>query len=210
VLSLRRFLDDDVLTLPTRGVGSLTMSVRFAFLAASLLIAGPAFAQSSDSRADLNVANWNIFLKLYPPRALAAREEGTVGFTVTLDSKGDVTGCEVTRSSGHPLLDQETCKLITLNAQFKPDTGLSPSQVRKSDGVITWKLPASTTVLPSPAPIKAAEAPEKVVCKKTVRTGTLAGFERTCMTEREWARQSDAERDTWDELQGRKGSTKGN
>jgi hypothetical protein len=38
----------------------------------------------------------------------------------------------------------------------------------------------------------------------------LAGFERTCMTTREWARQSDDTKETWDELQGRKGSTKGN
>ena len=55
-----------------------------------------------------------------------------------------------------------------------------------------------------------ANAPEKVVCKKTVRTGTLAGFERTCMTQREWARQSDDEREMWQEVQGKKGSTSGN
>src|SRR6478672_10446116 len=99
-------------------------------LIAALLAAAPAFAQPSDQRAAQNASNWDIFLKLYPKRALEAREEGAVGFTVTLDSQGQVAGCQVTHSSGHPLLDQETCKLITLNAQFKPDSSIGPSQTR--------------------------------------------------------------------------------
>jgi hypothetical protein len=49
-----------------------------------------------------------------------------------------------------------------------------------------------------------------VICKKTVRTGTLASFERTCMSQSEWAKQRDASVQPWDELQGRKGSTSGN
>ena len=177
---------------------------------AALLLFVPALAQASEPKTNLNVSNWDVFQKLYPARAIAAHEEGTVGFLVTLDSQGTVTGCQVTHSSGHPLLDEETCRIITLNAQFKPDPGLSPSQVRTSEGVITWKLPASTTVLAPPTPVKAADAPEKIICKKSVRTGTLAGFERTCMTQREWNRQSDETKQVWDEVQGRKGSTKGN
>ena len=183
----------------------------FRFLsAAALLLSGPLFAQGADSKGKLNVSNWDVFLKLYPQRALAAHEEGAVGFLVTLDSQGMVTGCQVTHSSGHPLLDEETCKLITLNAVFKPDPGSSPSQTRTSEGVINWRLPASMTVVAPPTPVTAANAPEKVICKKSVRTGTLAGFERTCMTQREWNRQSDETKQTWDEIQGRKGSTKGN
>ena len=177
--------------------------------AAALLLSISALAQASDPKA-VNVSNWDVFQKLYPARAIAAHEEGTVGFLVTLDSQGMVTGCQVTHSSGHPLLDEETCKIITLNAQFKADPGLSPSQVRTSEGVITWKLPASTTVLTPPTPVTAAAAPEKIICKKNVRTGSLAGIERTCMTQREWDKQSEETKQVWDELQGRKGSTKGN
>lgn len=177
---------------------------------AALLLVAPSLAHASDPKTSLNVTNWDVFQKLYPRRAIAAHEEGTVGFLVTLDSQGAVTACQVTHSSGHPLLDEETCRIITLNAQFKPDPGLSPSQVRTSEGVITWKLPASTTVLPPPTPVTAADAPEKIICKKTVRTGTLAGFERTCMTQRDWNRQTDETKQVWDEMQGRKGSTKGN
>jgi TonB family protein len=186
------------------------MRVSFVILAAGLLAAAPAFAQAPDSKAAQNAANWDVFQKLYPPRALAAREEGAVGFTVTLDSKGEVVGCQVTRSSGHPLLDAETCKIITLNAQFKPDPSMGVSQTKTSQGLIVWKLPNSTTVFSAPTVMAANSDSEKVVCKKTVRTGTLAGFERTCMTPREWARQSEEAKAEWEDVMGKKGSTHGN
>jgi hypothetical protein len=76
--------------------------------------------------------------------------------------------------------------------------------------MITWKLP-SGTAQPGPSQVLAsADAPEKVICKKSVRTGTLAGFERTCMTQREWTRQSDDAKEQWGEVQGKKGATHGN
>jgi TonB family protein len=183
------------------------MSVRLWLIVASL-ISGPAFAQAANPTAAQS--NWDVFMKLYPRRALAAHEEGSVGFRVTIDKQGTVTGCQVTRTSGHPLLDQETCTLITLNAEFQPEEGLSGSQVRTRDGVINWKLPSGTAQLAAPQAIASADAPEKVICKKTVRTGTLAGFERTCMTQREWTRQSDEAKEMWGEAQGKKGATNGN
>lgn len=182
---------------------------RFVF-AAGLLVAVPAFAQAPAPNAAQNAANWNIFQKLYPPRAIAAREEGAVGFRVTIDAKGLVTGCEVTHSSGHPLLDQETCKIITMNAEFKPEPGLSGSQVRTRDGMIAWKLPDSKTALNAPKALADPSDFDKVVCKKSVRTGTVAAVERTCMTKRQWARQTDEEREMWEEIQGKKGHTSGN
>jgi TonB family protein len=173
--------------------------------AAGLMLTGSVSAAGQTPTQ--NAINWDIFQKLYPKRAIAAREEGAVGFIVTLDKKGDVTRCQVTHSSGHPLLDEETCQIITMHAQFDAVPSLSPSQTRTHEGLIAWKLPASTTVLEPPKPVVIAAAPEKVVCKRTTRVGTLAGFERTCMTPTEWAKQSDYERQMWDEVQGRKGST---
>ena len=59
--------------------------------------------------------------------------------------------------------------------------------------------------------VAAAKAgPEKVVCKKTQKTGSNASFERTCMTPTEWAKQSDEAKDMWGDIQGKKGSTHGN
>jgi protein TonB len=185
------------------------MIVRTLVLATCFAAAIPAFAQTPGQTAAQNASNWDVFLKLYPPRALAAREEGAVGFKVAIDTKGAVTQCEVTHSSGHPLLDQETCNLITLHADFGPEQGLSGSQVRTREGMIAWKLPDSKAALTSPTAV-ASNALDKVVCKKTVRTGTVAGVERTCMTLREWNTQSDQEREMWADVQGKKGSSHGN
>jgi len=182
---------------------------RYLIAVLAVCCAPSALAQAPDAKAAQNAENWKVFEQFYPKRAIAAKEEGAVGFKVTLDSKGLVTDCQITHSSGHPLLDQETCNIITLHAQFKPDPGLSPSQVHTSEGMIAWKLPASAASLPAPKPVQSAEL-DKVVCKKSVRTGTLADVERTCMTVSEWGRQRDESRDWWEELQGKKGSTKGN
>src|SRR5438477_5498244 len=127
-----------------------SMRIAKFFVVGSLVAAVPALVQASDPKAAQNTANWEVFQKLYPPRALAAREEGAVGFRVTLDSKGSVTQCEITHSSGHPLLDQETCNLITLHAEFKPEQGAGVSQTTSHEGMIAWKLPASTASLSVP------------------------------------------------------------
>ena len=182
------------------------------FLASACLLLGqPIFAAepTPDQKAAQNALNWDIFQKLYPKRALEAREEGAVGFVVSLDNKGEVTRCQVTHTSGHPLLDEETCQLVTLHAQFKADPAISGSQTRSHQGLIAWKLPESLKMLEPPKPVAAAQAPEQVVCKKTVRAGTLAGFERTCMTPTQWARQTDDMKQPYEEMQGRKGSSSG-
>ena len=111
------------------------MRLRHLVVVAGLLTASPALAQTTEQQVK-KAANWDVFQKLYPRRAIAAREEGAVGFLVTLNNKGDVTGCQVTHSSGHPLLDAETCRIITLNAVFKPDPTLGSSQTKTSEGVI--------------------------------------------------------------------------
>src|SRR3954452_6199236 len=183
----------------------MTMLRRSLLVVASMLAPLVAQAHAADSTQD--ALNWEIFQKLYPPRALAAHEEGAVGFTVTLDSKGAVTGCHVTHSSGHPLLDEETCKLITMNAQFNPDPNVSASQTRTHEGLIAWKLPAWATALQPPKPVVAAAAPEPLVCKKALRAGSLASFERTCLTPRQWATQSDDMKQPYADMQGTKGSS---
>ncbi len=186
------------------------MSGRKYIVAATVIVALlPSDALSQDTKAARDSLNWSIFQKLYPARAIAAREEGAVGFTVTLDAKGEVTGCQVTHSSGHPLLDEETCKIVTMHAQFTPDPNLGLSQTKTHEGVIAWKLPESSPVLAAPKPIVASAAPEKIVCKKTLRAGTLAGFDRTCMTPTEWAKQSDQQKEPFTEAQKGKGSTSG-
>jgi len=55
------------------------MSINSLILISALLAASPLPAQSTAQ----NALNWDIFQKLYPRRAIEAREEGAVGFTVT-------------------------------------------------------------------------------------------------------------------------------
>jgi protein TonB len=180
-------------------------------LAAGLMAAVPSFAQVASSGGVANATQWNTMFKLYPPRALAAREQGRVGFVVKLDSKGHPTECRVTQSSGFPLLDQETCQLITLHAVFKPAAGVSGSQVSTHEGAVNWQLPrvAASPAAVAAKPVKAAEAPRKTICRRVAATGSHVRSERVCMSARDWDRASEEVRKEWDELQGRKGSTNG-
>ena len=161
-------------------------------------------AMLPDKKAVRDANNWDVIHKLYPPRALAAREEGLVGFMVEIDSSGSPTRCKITHSSGHPLLDLETCQLIMMHATFNRPTGASPSQRRSYEGVVNWRLPTTASTV-APAPPKAiaeAAAPEQLICKRIPRTGSLAGFERKCMSKSDWQRASTESRTVWDQLQG--------
>lgn len=186
---------------------------RLVFLSALLIgAAAPALAGTSDKAARDSV-NSDVLLSEYPARALAAGEQGSVGFKVTLDRDGYASACEVTHSSGHKRLDQETCDLILSRATFK---GIKDGNGRKvssvHEGVINWRLPGS-----SAAPSKnwaAAGAgvakPEKKVCRRRVKTGSLADYERLCATQADWDRMSQRTKEEWGAIQGTFGSTRGN
>ena len=178
--------------------------------AAALLVAQPAMAADKTTNAERDRQISEIVFQNYPPRALAAGEEGPVFFTVTLDKDAHPTTCQVTHGSGHPLLDAETCELIVLHAVFnsaRDANGHLTSQT--TEGVVNWTIPGHTPAPISftPAATTAPKATEAQVCKKNVRIGTLSSVERTCMTPLEWAKQSDEQKQTYDELQGRKGSS---
>jgi len=171
-------------------------------LAGSLLVSGAPAGAAGDRQVS------EIVFQNYPPRALAAGEEGPVFFVVRLDKDANATSCEVTHGSGHPLLDEETCQLIVLHAAFKSARDADGHLTKQTlEGVVNWTLPGH-----SPAPINyagtpAKDRPEKQICKRTLRIGTLADFERTCMTPTDWARQSDAMKQPWEDVQGKKGSS---
>lgn len=176
----------------------------------AVLIAQPAFAADPPSKGERDRQISEIVFQNYPPRALAAGEEGPVFFTVTLDKHAHPTSCQVMHGSGYPLLDAETCDLIVQHAVFNSARDADGRLVRQTtEGVVNWTIPGH-----APKPINfssaAAAAPkttEPQVCKETLRMGTLSSYERTCMTPREWATQSDEQKQPYDEMQGRKGST---
>ncbi len=156
-------------------------------------------------------ANTETLLKYYPRRALAAREQGLVGFTIRLDKAGHPTNCEVTHSSGHRLLDEETCALMLIHGVFKPVTDASGNRVSEvTEGVVNWKIPGvDGGPVVAPTKVAAANAPDKMICKRELKTGSLADYERTCMTRSEWKRMSDQMKEPWEEIK-RNAVTNGN
>jgi periplasmic protein TonB len=190
-------------------------------LFAALLISAtaPALAGPPSGEKARNAQSWDVLFSEYPPKAIAAGEQGVVGYKVKLDREGYATECEVTRPSGHSLLDQETCRLILNRATFK---GMRDSSGRRTatvaEGSVNWVLPSRATTYsgtPAAAPtgLRIVDAPapasEKRICKRSLKTGTLATYERICLTQAEWTRNRNRNRDEWGELQGAKGSTSG-
>ncbi len=183
----------------------------------SALLAGaatPATAAPSPEAAARNAANNEVILSEYPPRARAAGEQGSVGFKVALDREGYATSCEVVESSGYKRLDEETCGLILDRAMFKGVRGPDGRRTNVvTTGVVHWRLPKGEATAAAPAPaIRIAAAPkaEKKICRRRVRTGSLADYERLCATAAEWSRMSQRTQQEWGALQGTHGSTNSN
>ena len=67
---------------------------------------------------------------------------GFAGFAVTIDAKGRVSDCTITRSTGHAALDNATCSLVQKRARFnaaKDSYGNPiPGTFRSS---VNWKIP---------------------------------------------------------------------
>ncbi len=179
-------------------------------LSPQLAVAQGAASAPDRAKMERDAKNWETLHSMYPKSSLAAREQGLVGFKIGIDAAGSPTRCEVTHTSGFKTLDEETCKLIMVHATFKRPEGISLSQTRTYEGVVNWKLPDTplAAVPEVPRAVVASAAPEPQICKRTPRIGTLAAFERTCMTQREWDKQTSETREYWDELQGRKGATR--
>lgn len=77
----------------------------------------------------------------YPPRAAREELEGTVSVRVTVTIDGRATGCSVTASSGHNILDDAACKDVERYARFDPalDDAGNPVAANWSTK-ITYKL----------------------------------------------------------------------
>ncbi len=87
----------------------------------------------------------------YPPSALRAREQGTVGFRVDVGEDGRIAACTVTASSGSAALDSTTCRLIIMRARFRPARDNRGRPTTDSyNGRITWRLPEPEPPLSSP------------------------------------------------------------
>lgn len=173
------------------------------FVAGAAVIGTAALADRKPSKEERNRQISEVVFKNYPPRALANGEQGSVYFVVSLDKDAHATSCQVTHTSGHPLLDEETCDLIVQNAVFQSAKDADGHVTKASvEGVVNWHIPGAAPLpVAPPVAVVASNAPEKRICKRTLRTGTLAGYERTCMTASEWDRATAASKQPWEEFQ---------
>ena len=165
-------------------------------------IASPDPGQSVQSKND------EFIFSQYPPRALAAGEQGTVRFRAEVDDKGNVLACKVTEGSGHKRLDRETCDLIVDHATFKPTLDTN-GKAREAihDGVVNWRIPGLGAA-DATGPQTASARLDQVVCKRITKSGSLVSHSRLCMTRREWIAYADRNQTEWGDLQGRYGNTR--
>ena len=173
------------------------------FLGLALLASVAAQAETPAEKALREAKNYDTLLQYYPKRALAAGEQGLVVFKIRLDKAGHPTNCEVTHSSGFRQLDDETCQLMLIHGVFKPVKDAEGNKVNQvTERVVNWKIPGASQPgqLASPKKVTSANAPEKMICKRELRQGTLADYERTCMTKRDWQRLSDQMKEPWEEI----------
>jgi protein TonB len=78
----------------------------------------------------------------YRPRWIMEEMSGRAAFTLAIDASGKVTGCTITRSTGHAPLDAATCNLVTKRARFDAARDGNGKAVAGSySGTITWKIP---------------------------------------------------------------------
>lgn len=143
--------------------------------------------ETPDEAAARDAKNRAFVLDNYPPRARAAGEQGVVHFTISLDRDGRLRSCEVTKSSGYPLLDDETCELMVAHGVFKPIRNASGRLINPTHaGSINWALPEGAATAPAPPILASAAMPEKLICRRITKTGSMAMTERRCLTSREW------------------------
>lgn len=68
--------------------------------------------------------------------------EGTARFTLDVLPNGRVGACRITRSSGHNVLDEATCRLISRRARFEPARDPAGNATHGSySSSIRWVLP---------------------------------------------------------------------
>ena len=78
----------------------------------------------------------------YPPAARRASIEGSVAVRFVVGTDGRVSGCRVTRSSGHAELDATTCRLIEQRFLYRPARDAAGRPVEETvSRTFDWLLP---------------------------------------------------------------------
>ena len=190
---------------------SIAVAVAVGLAASPLLANTPAGDARGQANEVREKANGEFILKHYPRGALDAGEHGLVRFRITLDQKGEMTGCEVTKSSGYSRLDMETCELIRRYARFTPVVNSEGrTVVATRNGYVNWQLPAGSLPMAKPRSDGLAGAGTgKMTCRRGLRTGSLVATNRRCMSDSDWARMTGEAKSRLRDVQGTTGAAWG-
>lgn len=78
----------------------------------------------------------------YRTRWIMEEMEGTARFALSIDANGKVSGCTITRSTGHAPLDTATCDLLSKRARFDAARDSTGKAVPGNySGSVTWRIP---------------------------------------------------------------------
>lgn len=78
----------------------------------------------------------------YPAAARQGGQEGRVEFELSIAATGRVVGCAVPESSGSPLLDAATCRILRARARYEPARGpAGQPRPDTEEGFFVWRLP---------------------------------------------------------------------
>ena len=94
----------------------------------------------------------------YPASAIRAEQSGTVTAEWDVAEDGVPEGCRIASSSGSPVLDAATCRLITRRMTYDPARDAAGNPVRAADRMtVRWTLPEDP---PPPPPPPAPPPPQ--------------------------------------------------
>lgn len=78
----------------------------------------------------------------YRPRWIREDLTGSASFRLSIDAAGKVTGCTISRSTGHAALDTATCELVTKRARFDAARDGNGKPVAGTyANTVTWAIP---------------------------------------------------------------------
>jgi len=105
------------------------------------MLSGALNLVAQEARPLGNPAMW-ITTEDYPAAALRGEMEGVTGVQMSISAEGQVTGCTVTLSSGHPILDDLTCNLLRMRGRYEPAKDSHGQAIASQDNRrVRWQMP---------------------------------------------------------------------
>ena len=103
----------------------------------------PAVTRSLSRRPEAigGAAKW-LSDRDYPSSALREHQQGSVLTRLVVDPNGRIEQCHIVESSGYPVLDEKTCRVLGERVPFEPALSSAGEKVRAMTSLrIVWRLP---------------------------------------------------------------------